>query len=203
MPTRKGPKPDGSDATVDDYFPNGDAFIEDKTSFDRLAVPYGKKAYRNSGAGASAGTSGNSVGAGSASGARHVLPDGSNATAEDYFAAGDPFAKDADVKSLRSSKSSRKSSRYVTVDLHIEKLTHPSGLKESEYLRFQMSAFRATMEKYRRQKGKKIIFIHGYGAGVLREAILKAVEDEYWPSEAVPAPTELFGTQGAVIVTIA
>ncbi len=68
----------------------------------------------------------------------------------------------------------------IVVDLHAsEILDDTKGLKSSDILNYQLDVFRSTMEKYKKHQGKKIIFIHGKGEGVLRHAIIHELTYRY------------------------
>ena len=173
---------DGSNATVEDYFRNSDAFIEDKFSDERLEKPRkvsSKENVRPS----------------------RVAADGSNATIEDYFGSSDAFIEDKGEEFIKRS-SSRKSSKYLRVDLHMNAITHPADLPKNKYLEYQMGVFRRVMEENSASKGKEIIFIHGGGDGILRKAIIDEVEEVYWKCEWRDAPFHEYGMGGAIVVTI-
>ena len=175
---------DGSNATVEDYFRNSDAFIEDKFSDERLPSP-GKKPRKES-----------------SEKRPGLAADGSNATIEDYFGNGEAFIEDKGEEFRRKGSSSRKSSKYLTVDLHMNAITHPADLPQSKYLDYQMNVFRNVMEDNESSKGKEIIFIHGGGDGILRKAIIDEIEEVWWRCEWRDAPFHEFGMGGAVVVKI-
>lgn len=90
----------------------------------------------------------------------------------------------------------------LVVDLHMEKIPGNERVPEWDMLEFQLDYFRQILRKNLKHKGKRIIFIHGDGEGILR----KAVRDELDSTFAVsctyaPANSMLYGT-GATIVTI-
>ena len=59
------------------------------------------------------------------------------------------------------------------IDLHAhELLDNTRGMNASDILEYQLDVFRKIMEQHINQKGKKIVFIHGKGQGVLRNALL-------------------------------
>ncbi len=68
----------------------------------------------------------------------------------------------------------------LVVDLHAnELLDSTKGLTSSDILNYQLSKFREVMQQNRNLQGKKIIFIHGKGEGVLRSAILNELKYRY------------------------
>ncbi len=70
--------------------------------------------------------------------------------------------------------------RPLEVDLHItELLDTTAGLSPADMLNHQIDTFRRVMDENLRNKGSKIIFIHGKGDGVLRKAILRELAYRY------------------------
>ena len=58
------------------------------------------------------------------------------------------------------------------VDLHIESLIEfPEGYSNSELMRIQLNHFRSELDKALVARMSSIVFIHGVGNGVLKEAI--------------------------------
>jgi dsDNA-specific endonuclease/ATPase MutS2 len=54
-----------------------------------------------------------------------------------------------------------------------------SGLNNADIIRLQLAKFNDVMGENIRFKGKKIVFIHGKGEGVLRKAILDELKLKY------------------------
>lgn len=143
--------------------------------------------------------------AGKATPPRHeVLPDGSNATLEDYFPTSDAFIHDKfdDPFAKESTHAGKSSSKYIEVDLHISALSPPPSLPRNKYLQYQMDVFRKTMEQNLDKRGRKIIFIHGVGDGVLRRALLDELDEVYYKCQYQDAPFHRYGMGGALLVTI-
>ena len=68
-------------------------------------------------------------------------------------------------------------SQIVEVDLHIHELLDDfRGLSNSEMLEIQMRKFREELDNAMRKGIKKIVFIHGVGAGVLKLEIRKELD---------------------------
>ena len=62
----------------------------------------------------------------------------------------------------------------VEVDLHAESvLDSIAGLASSDILMCQLRVFHDTMRAHAKEHGRRIVFIHGKGEGVLRAALLK------------------------------
>lgn len=90
----------------------------------------------------------------------------------------------------------------VEVDLHINQLLdNTSGMSNGEMLNYQLDVFRKTLEEYKGKKGQRIVFIHGKGDGVLRNAILKELKAKYKTYTSQDASFREYGF-GATMVTI-
>lgn len=90
----------------------------------------------------------------------------------------------------------------LVVDLHIsELLDTTAGLDNADMLQVQLREFNRVMEENRSAKGRKIIFIHGKGEGVLRKALLKELTYKYKTCDVQDASFREYGF-GATQVTI-
>lgn len=90
----------------------------------------------------------------------------------------------------------------LVVDLHIEELVeNTKGMSPADMLNRQIDEFRSIMDEHKNQKGKKIIFIHGKGEGVLRKALLKELNHLYKGHDVQDASFKEYGF-GATQVTI-
>ena len=76
-----------------------------------------------------------------------------------------------------------------------------AGLTSSEILDYQLGKVRETLDQYRHAKGRKIVFIHGKGEGVLRNALLKEIRDKYKNCSCQDASFREYGF-GATMVTV-
>ena len=52
-------------------------------------------------------------------------------------------------------------------------------MQPKDILEYQLKVFHSTMEKYQKESGRRIVFIHGKGDGVLRNAVLKELKAKY------------------------
>ena len=96
----------------------------------------------------------------------------------------------------------QKQNDLVEVDLHIhELLDDTTNMSNSEMLDYQLGVFRRTLEEYKGHKGQKIVFIHGKGEGVLRNAIVKELKSKYKDYPYQDASFREYGF-GATMVTI-
>lgn len=90
----------------------------------------------------------------------------------------------------------------LVVDLHIgELLDSTRGMSTADILNYQIDTFRRVMDENLRNKGKKIIFIHGKGEGVLRQALAKELNHRYKSCDVQDASFREYG-YGATQVTI-
>ena len=96
----------------------------------------------------------------------------------------------------------RKRMDIVEIDLHShEILETTSGMSAKDILDYQIDFFHKTLEKYKNNKGEKIIFIHGKGDGVLKKAILNELKYKYRNYLSQDASFREYGF-GATMVTI-
>jgi hypothetical protein len=90
----------------------------------------------------------------------------------------------------------------IEVDLHINQLLdNTTGLSNADMLALQLEKFNSVMAENRNSKGKKIVFIHGKGEGVLRNAVLAELKTKYKKCTVQDAAFKEYGF-GASMVTI-
>lgn len=71
-------------------------------------------------------------------------------------------------------------SDFQEIDLHIEQITDKSkGLSSGEIIEIQLARFRTTLAGAILANEKRIVFIHGIGAGKLKSEIRKIIDKEY------------------------
>lgn len=96
----------------------------------------------------------------------------------------------------------RKHNDVVVVDLHASQLLDTtSGMQPADILKFQLETFKKKLEEYKNKKGQKIVFIHGKGEGVLRQAILQELRYRYKSYTYQDASFQEYG-YGATQITI-
>lgn len=94
------------------------------------------------------------------------------------------------------------SNNMLEVDLHINQLLDTTaGMSNADILAYQMDVFHKTLAENARFKGKKIVFIHGKGEGVLRKEIEQALKKRYPHYTFQDASFKEYGF-GATMVTI-
>ena len=90
----------------------------------------------------------------------------------------------------------------LVVDLHAEELLdNTDGLSSGDILMAQMKEFRKIMDENLKKKGKRIVFIHGKGEGVLRKNILQELKYRYKQCTVQDASFREYGF-GATLVCI-
>lgn len=110
--------------------------------------------------------------------------------------------KDAGVRTQPLVKRGTVQNGVLEIDLHIgELLDDTRGMSNSEMLQYQLDKFREVMERYKRKREQRIVFIHGKGDGVLRKALLDELKRRYPTCKAQDASFQEYGF-GATMVTI-
>lgn len=118
--------------------------------------------------------------------------------------------KDALLKKSADERPARQPARkpeaqkngIIEVDLHLtELLDNTNGLSHKEMLDVQMKEFRRVMDENLKNKGQKIVFIHGKGEGVLRSEIIKELKHAYKQCTYQDASFREYGF-GATMVTV-
>ncbi len=90
----------------------------------------------------------------------------------------------------------------IEVDLHADELLDTTaGLGPADILNMQIDRFCNVMDANLRNVGQKIVFIHGKGEGVLRQAIMKELTHRYKGHDVQDASFREYGF-GATQVTI-
>lgn len=113
-----------------------------------------------------------------------------------------PSRRPVEKRSLPSQATQNRKSDVLEVNLHIEELVDSTaGLSNADMLNLQIDKFRAVMDENLRNRGKKIVFIHGKGEGVLRQALLKELRHRYKGHQVQDASFREYGF-GATQVTI-
>lgn len=100
----------------------------------------------------------------------------------------------------KASKSSNDD--LLVVDLHAEELLETTaGMGNADILNYQLDYFRRILEENKANKGKRIVFIHGKGEGVLRHALVNELRYRYKSYRYQDASFQEYG-YGATQVTI-
>lgn len=109
-----------------------------------------------------------------------------------------PAASNAERRAAK--KSDRNA--LIEVDLHATELLDTlAGLSAKDILDYQLKVFRDTMNEHLRERGRRIVFIHGKGDGVLRNALLRELRKAYKQCRYQDASFREYGF-GATMVTL-
>lgn len=106
------------------------------------------------------------------------------------------------ARPVRRREPGPKADEPLVVDLHAgELLDTTRGMSNADILNYQIDTFRRTMDENLRTPGRRIIFIHGKGEGVLRQALMKELNHRYKGHDVQDASFREYG-YGATQVTI-
>lgn len=115
-----------------------------------------------------------------------------------------PAIEESNVKPLgqKAEKGGNGKDNLLVVDLHADKLLDTTtGMSAADILNYQLGKFRQVLDENKSKKGKRIIFIHGKGEGVLRHAIISELRYKYKSYTFQDASFQEYG-YGATQVTI-
>ena len=105
-------------------------------------------------------------------------------------------------KPVQQSAKPVKGNDILEVDLHINELLETTaGMSHFEILNYQLDVVRKTLDEHIKEKGKRIVFIHGKGEGVLRNAISQELRRKYPRCISQDASFQKYGF-GATMVII-
>lgn len=111
------------------------------------------------------------------------------------------LTKDA-TKPRRQRLEKRQRPEIIEVDLHAhEVLESTAGLSNADILEYQLKIFSEVMEENKKHKGQRIVFIHGKGEGVLKNALRTELNKNYKQVLHQDASFQEYGF-GATMVTI-
>lgn len=98
--------------------------------------------------------------------------------------------------------STRQHNEPMEVDLHAHELLETTaGMEAKDIKEYQLKTVRDTINSHIRNKGQRIVFIHGNGNGILRKAITDMLRHEYPSCQYQDASFQQYGF-GATMVTI-
>ena len=88
-------------------------------------------------------------------------------------------------------------SKAFEIDLHIEALPGGLGVPKGKELPYQLEHFKSVMRSQLKHRGSRVIFVHGVGDGILKQAIRTELDTTY----AISCTWNPYG-DGATAVTI-
>lgn len=89
----------------------------------------------------------------------------------------------------------------MVIDLHLERIPGNESVPEWASLEYQVDYFKRILRDNIKHRGKRIVFIHGDGDGILCRAIRKELEQTFALSSSYnPGPAELYGTGTTVVI---
>ena len=91
----------------------------------------------------------------------------------------------------------KQANQIKEVDLHLK-----AGYNSDDAVERQTARFRSELDSAIRSGIKEIIFIHGMGAGKLREELRRTISTYYTSCSYQDAPFSRYGYGGATLVTI-
>ncbi|WP_462317247.1 DUF2027 domain-containing protein [Marinilabilia sp.] len=107
-----------------------------------------------------------------------------------------------ELKRKKEPAQGKKRSEIIEVDLHIhEILDDTRGLSNGDMLKVQMDRFHEVMEENQKNKGQKIVFIHGIGNGTLKHEVRRQLNTRYKKHNFQDASFREYG-YGATMVII-
>lgn len=96
----------------------------------------------------------------------------------------------------------RKEGGPIVIDLHADELLETTaGMNAADILNYQLDTFRKVLNEHAKKKGTKIVFIHGKGEGVLRQALINDLRYRFKNYTYQDASFQEYG-YGATQVTI-
>ncbi len=110
--------------------------------------------------------------------------------------------KDAPRQERPLVQPARKEGGPIVVDLHADEVLETTqGMSSADILNYQLDIFRKTLNEHAKKKGTKIVFIHGKGEGVLRQALINDLRYRFKNYTYQDASFQEYG-YGATQVTI-
>lgn len=103
---------------------------------------------------------------------------------------------------IKKNESIKANDNIIEVDLHADELLDTTaGMDALAIKEYQLQTVRNTMNEHKHDKGRRIVFIHGNGEGVLRRAVIDILRRDYPSCPYQDASFQQYGF-GATMVTI-
>ena len=89
----------------------------------------------------------------------------------------------------------------IEVDLHAHELLETtSGMSAADIKEYQLGVFRKTLDAHIKHKGQRIVFIHGKGEGVLRNAMIQELKHKYKNCSFQDASFQQYGFGATMVI---
>ncbi len=89
----------------------------------------------------------------------------------------------------------------IEVDLHAHELLETTaGMSAGDIKEYQLGVVRNTLDSHLKDKGRKIVFIHGKGEGVLRNAIINELKHKYKRCSFQDASFQQYGFGATMVI---
>ena len=96
----------------------------------------------------------------------------------------------------------RQRDEYI-IDLHLEALpTNGNGMTDVEKHQYQLRFFRMQMQQHIRQRGRRVVIIHGKGNGVLRNEIRQILKRDFGTQIEIRDAAFAQYEEGATLVVV-
>lgn len=106
------------------------------------------------------------------------------------------------TKTITKTKTKTDRNTPIEIDLHAHELLETTaGMSAGDIKEYQLGVFRKTMDEHIKEKGRRIVFIHGKGDGILRNAIITELKHRYKSCTYQDASFQQYGF-GATMVII-
>lgn len=110
-------------------------------------------------------------------------------------------AKSVPTPKPQQHKSQKQLNEPLEIDLHINELVDTTaGMSRADMLQLQLTTFERVMNENLKHKGRKIIFIHGKGEGILRAEIEKLLKHKYPKCKFYDASFQQYGFGATQVV---
>ena len=89
----------------------------------------------------------------------------------------------------------------IEVDLHAHELLETTaGMSAADIKEYQLGVFRKTLDAHIKHKGQRIVFIHGKGEGVLRNAMIQELKHKYKNCSFQDASFQQYGFGATMVI---
>lgn len=109
--------------------------------------------------------------------------------------------KDKESQPKRKKYARRDEPALLEVDLHIDELIDSTaGLSKGEIITIQLDKFKQVMSENTKNKGRKVVFIHGVGNGKLKTEVRKLLDRQYRNNVYQDASFQEYGYGATMVI---